>query len=108
MDVLAWHNDTRGQDHFGRPHEAGTKQPGLNGLYDMHGNVWDLCIDHYTNHLGYNDATDPVGNKSLTASYSVRGGSIYHNDPFGNCRMAMRMGKNVRNNNIGFRMAIQR
>lgn len=108
LDAIAWHNDTRGQDGFGRPHEAGTKLPSLNGLYDMHGNVWDLCIDHYTNHLGYNDATDPVGNKSLTASYSVRGGSIYHNDPFGNCRMAMRMGKNVRNNNIGFRMAIQR
>lgn len=108
LDVLAWHNDTRGQDGFGRPHEAGTKQPGLNGLYDMHGNVWDLCLDHHAQRLGYNPLVDPVGNRSLSAPYVVKGGSVYHNDPAGNCRIAMRMGKNVRNNNIGFRMAIQR
>ena len=106
LDVIAWHNDTRGQDGYGRPHEAGTKQPGLNGLYDMHGNVWDICLDHHAQRLGTKPLTDPVGNRSLGAPYVVKGGSVYYNDPAGNCRIAMRMGKNVRNNNIGFRMAI--
>gem|GEM_PF-4456234 len=36
----------------------------------------------------------------------MKGGSIFKNDPPNYCRMAMRLTKNTRNDNIGFRIAI--
>ena len=86
--------------------EVGLLTPGLNGLYDMHGNAWDYCLDHFLKDLGSSAATDPVGNRSKNAKFSVKGGGIYKTDTKGHCRMAMRMSKNDINGNCGFRIAI--
>ena len=104
LDRVAQHNDQTGKE--GVVHEVGWKEPGLNGLYDIHGNAWEYCLDHYLQHLGSSAVTDPVGSFSSSAAYTVKGGSIYKTDPPGNCRLAMRMSKNKRNYNIGFRIAI--
>jgi formylglycine-generating enzyme required for sulfatase activity len=75
------------------------------GLYDMHGNVWEWCLDHW--HKNYEDApTDGSAwiNNSDNDSRVLRGGSWFF-DPW-NCRSAYRRGSSVadRYNDFGFRV----
>lgn len=57
-------------------HEVGTKSPNPWGLYDMHGNVWEWCLDWYASSLSY--GTDPKGSSS--GSYRVACGGSWHAD----------------------------
>ncbi len=102
LDNLAWY-----QDPDSAVHEVGLKNPGMNGLYDIHGNAWELCLDRYISRLGYNPVTDPVGSLNGT-SIVVKGGCVWATDPPEHCRLAMRMGKSVPKDDWnGFRIAIQ-
>ena len=56
-----------------KPHPVGTKSANPWGLYDMHGNVWEWCLD-WDATLSY--GTDPQGSSS-GADRVRRGGSWY-------------------------------
>ncbi|MTJ19210.1 SUMF1/EgtB/PvdOfamily nonheme iron enzyme [Dolichospermum sp. UHCC 0299] len=80
------------------------------GLYDMHGNVWEWCDDHW--HDDYNDA--PTDGSAWIESNSVeegairllRGGSWYANPKY--CRSADRNDyyPGYRNDGNGFRLVV--
>jgi formylglycine-generating enzyme required for sulfatase activity len=75
------------------------------GLYDMHGNVWEWCLDHW--HMNYQGApTDGSAwiNNSDNGSRVLRGGS-WSFDPC-NCRSAYRRGSSAADRyfDFGFRV----
>lgn len=56
-------------------HEVGTKKPNPWGFYDLHGNVWEWCLDEI-GALAY--GTDPKGGSSSFSSRMERGGGWDH------------------------------
>ncbi len=69
-------------------HEVGTKKANPWGLYDMHGNVWEWCLDWYTSNLGTAAVTDPKGASS--GSYRVLRGGGWSSSGAASCRSADR------------------
>ena len=77
------------------------------GLYDMHGNVWEWCADHW--HESYEDAPRDAStwldqNASEDAERLLRGGSWFFHPR--NCRAAfrLRVEAGYRDSNVGFRL----
>jgi formylglycine-generating enzyme required for sulfatase activity len=86
---------------------VGTYLPNAWGLYDMHGNVHEWCLDWYTGALGTAAATNPSGPASGTTRVR-RGGSWFNAAQ--NCRSADRRDSGPANAGtaamyIGFRVA---
>ena len=69
VDAMAWNTKNSGVT----THAVGTKQANAWGLHDMHGNVWERCLDWYGPYSG-GRVTDPKGALSGTIRV-MRGGS---------------------------------
>ncbi len=84
--------------------KIGSYPPNAWGLYDMHGNVWEWCLDWYGNYTG--PESDPKG--SLSGSYRVIRGGSWH-DGSSICASAYRYiyrTPSYRTSLFGFRVAL--
>ena len=103
---LAWYRGNSGK----KTHPVGKKLPNELGLYDMLGNVWEMCSDYYSKNY-YQDCKDkgivrnPEGPKNGSQN-AIRGGGWI--DEASACRVSSRyhtQGTLGKNHYIGFRLA---
>ena len=100
LDAMGWSEDNSGE----RTHEVGGKKANGWGLYDMHGNVMEWCLDWRGAYAG-GSVTDPRG--ATSGSYRVfRGGCWFFSASI--CRSASRGDylPDRRNGGLGFRLAL--
>ena len=102
LDVYAWHTGNAA----GNDPEVGVLKPNPWGLYDVHGYLWEYCLDHWSEDLA-NSAKKPhqaVTNES--GRVVVRGGSW--KDPFTRLTSSSRLPfpQNGRDDAVGLRCVL--
>ena len=103
-------NGTQGEQKLGEGADksmakVGSYKPNAYGIYDMHGNVAELCRDIWSEHLGFTACVDPLVS---TASYNdvvIRGGAW--DVGAGLCRSSTRrkINQNSMSHSVGFRIS---
>ena len=102
LDAIGWYIYNSGSE----THPVAQKTPNAWGLYDMSGNVWELCQDWYSdNYYVSSPSTDPTG-PSSGSNRVFRGGGWF--DFAWNCRAASRNYSfpGRRGYDVGFRLVL--
>ena len=100
IDSMAWYSMNSGRE----TNPVGLKTPNAWGLYDMYGNVWEMCLDWFGQYPG-GSVTDPSGPDSGPGRVGRGGG-------WGNAVTRLRSdnrGRSLQNfhgNYLGFRVAL--
>ncbi len=102
LNTVAWYDKNSDKTH----HPVGMKKPNAWGVYDMHGNVFELCKDFYSRDYYFNSPKiDPQGASSHSLSLHVlRGGAWDCAAKYS--RSASRGPATTRWSSIGFRVAL--
>lgn len=100
----AWYDDNSGS----KTHPAGQKKPNAFGLYDMSGNVWEWCMDWYSESYYVNSPSNNPGGPGGGEYRVIRGGSWFNDVKSlrSFCRNYLRPG--LRTHALGFRLVIVR
>jgi formylglycine-generating enzyme required for sulfatase activity len=84
LDSSAWYGTNSSGSHM----EVGTKQANAWGLYDMHGNVWEWCLDWTPSGPRTGPLVDPLGLSSGDSCMFCGGG--WKSSVARHCRSASR------------------
>ena len=92
IDEVAWY----GKNSDGMTHPVGKKKPNELGLYDMSGNVSELCLDYVPFYAGYGTLIFQI----------VRGGSYYvTSEVWSRGWISSKSGFDVHSSTVGLRLA---
>jgi formylglycine-generating enzyme required for sulfatase activity len=98
LSRVGWYRENAG----GTIHPVGEKTPNSWGLYDMHGNVWEPCIDFLSDWAGAK-TTDPMG-VSNRSQGAMRGGGWMHGAEYS--RASSKLISDTMFGGMGIRIAI--
>ena len=89
-----------------RTTKVGSYPPNPFGLFDMHGNVWEWCLDFYDRTFYRNSPRENPLGPETGSQRVVRGGSCFNIGRF--CRSAYRLGiaPGNRNLDVGIRVVM--
>jgi formylglycine-generating enzyme required for sulfatase activity len=85
--------------------EVGKKNPNTLGLYDMSGNVWEMCQDWYYDYTA-DAVTNPVGEAYNEGLKVFRGGSWNNKAQQARVTARYKQGIHYRDYNTGFRLVL--
>ena len=86
--------------------EVGTFPANAWGLRDMHGNVWEWCLDGYGGDYANAPVTDPLNVSPDQSEYVCRSGSWYESAWFSRSASRKHEYSTRRDSNLGFRLAM--
>ena len=114
---VAWYGNTYGNAGGACCHPVGLRQANAFGLYDMHGNVLELCLDRFASGDAYRATfaagwqegavtADPTGpsDASLTESVGRGGGFFYASTVARSASRVKHIGRSSSNKHYGFRL----
>ena len=103
LDNYAWYDDNA----KGKVHPVGDKKPNPWGLYDMHGNVWELCEDNWSDNYQITPKDGSANKSGDNLRKVLRGGSWHNIDYFSRSSVRYFIALNDRGGNNGFRVAFE-
>ncbi|MBR1838632.1 MAG: formylglycine-generating enzyme family protein [Bacteroidaceae bacterium] len=102
IDEVAWYADNSDD----QTHDVATKKPNELGLYDMSGNVWELCSDWFGSEYYASSPTENPGGPSYGLFVVARGGCWFESTKYS--RVAFRNWSTDENRSkyLGFRLVL--